>query len=545
VPSCGEAAVTLLERFGAETVFGIPGVHTLEIYRGLAASSLRHVTPRHEQGAAFMADGWARVTGAPGVCVLIGGPGLTNALTPIAQAYHDSIPMLVLSGAVAAAERGYGEIHDLPDQRALMASVTAFSHTVGDANELPAVFERAYDMFASQRPRPVHIGLPVDVLRMPAATATPAAQPPAAPSAAPPPAAAPPAVERRPPRPSADDLERAAELLAAADSPLILLGGGARDAGPQAIALAERLGAPIGLTINARGTVPDRHPLCLGSALSFAPVDDLLREADATLLVGAEFSSLELWGLDRPLELRGLVRVDIDAEQLDRRWPAEVALHGDAGATLHALGDVLADVPPARADRAPDAAARVAKARSALRPPDEIARFTPMLNAIDRALPSDRIIAGDSTQPVYAANHLLAVHEPRSWLMPIGYGCLGCALPMAIGAKLARPERPVVAIAGDGGVMFSVQELATAAEHELSLPIVVYDNRGFGEIRDAMAHAGIDRLGTDGTVHDLAAIATGFGCLTNQPQTLDELEGALRDALTADRPTVIVVGDAA
>ena len=532
VPSCGETAVALLERFGVGTVFGIPGVHTLELYRGLGGSRLRHVTPRHEQGAGFMADGWARVTGTPGVCVLIGGPGLTNALTPIAQAYHDSIPMLVLSGAVAAAERGHGEIHDLPDQRALMASVTAFSHTVTDPAELPDVFARAYEVFSTRRPRPVHIALPVDVLALPddgSVTADTTA-----------------VVERRRPSPLSVDIERAARLLEGAQAPLIVLGGGARDAGAQAIALAERLGAPVGLTINARGTVPDTHPLCLGSALSFPPIDELLRKADATLLVGAELSSLELWGLERPLQLRHLVRVDIDAGQLQRRWPAEVALHGDAGATLAALAAALSSehgTAVGGAARSAAAAARVAQARAALTPPSEISRFTPLLEAIDRALPADRIIAGDSTQPVYAANHLLAMHEPRSWLMPIGYGCLGCALPMAIGAKLALPDRPVVAIAGDGGFMFSVQELATAVEQRLSLPILVYDNSGFGEIRDAMSHAGIDRLGTDGTVHDVVMISRGFGCLTARPETLDALETALRNAFAADRPTVIVVAE--
>ena len=136
MPSCGEAVVALLEQSGAETVFGIPGVHTLEIYRGLSASRLRHIAPCHEQGAAFMADGWARVTGRPGVCILISGPGLTNAMTPIAQAYRDSIPMLVISGAVAEHERGQGEIHDLPDQQGLMSRVTAFSHTVSDPAKL-------------------------------------------------------------------------------------------------------------------------------------------------------------------------------------------------------------------------------------------------------------------------------------------------------------------------------------------------------------------------------------------------------------------------
>jgi thiamine pyrophosphate-dependent acetolactate synthase large subunit-like protein len=413
-----------------------------------------------------------------------------------------------------------------------MSTVTAFSHTVTDPAELPHVLARAYELFASRRPRPVHIAVPVDVLSLPGDGALSAD-------------AAETRERMRPDPPPDDQIERAAQLLAAASAPLILLGGGARDAGPQAIALAERLAAPIGLTINARGTVPDSHPLCLGSALSFAPVDELLRRADATLLVGAELSSLELWGLDRPLELRDLVRVDIDAAQLDRRWPAWIGLHGDAAATLTGL---LAAIGAAREDRSARtraASAQVAHARAALRPPDEIARFTPMLDAIDRALPRDRIIAGDSTQLVYAANHLLAMYEPRSWLMPIGYGCLGCALPMAIGAKLARPERPVAAIAGDGGFMFSVQELATAAGERLPLPILVYDNKGFGEIRDAMSHAGIEHLATDPTIHDLVRIAEGFGCATAKPETLDELGAALDGALAADRPTVIVAGELA
>jgi acetolactate synthase I/II/III large subunit len=521
MPSCGEALVGLLEDFGAQTVFGIPGVHTLEIYRGLAQSSLRHVAPRHEQGAAFMADGWARVTGKPGVCVLISGPGLTNAVTPIAQAYHDSIPLLVISGAVAAGERGRGEIHDLPDQQALMASVTAFSCEITDPAELPDAFTRAATLFGSQRPRPVHIAVPVDVLGRPAADAAAASAP--APA---------------PPDPPQEAIERAARLLAAGERPLLILGGGARDAGPQAVAIAQRLGAPVGLTINARGTIPDTHELCLGSALSFPPVDRMLREADAVLLVGAELSDLDLWWLQEPLELRGLVRIDIDADALTRRWRPDVALHGDASRTLVALYEALAGTLDADSTRDTDAAARVAEARRALDPPPEVARFAPLLRALDRVLPADRIIAGDSTQPIYAANHLLPAQTPRSWLMPIGYGCLGCALPMAIGAKLAAPGRPVVAIAGDGGFLFTVQELATARELELSLPVLVYNNRGYGEIRDSMDHAGIAHLATDST-HDIAAIARGFCCDAARVTDLAQLEDALTSALRASGPTVI------
>jgi acetolactate synthase-1/2/3 large subunit len=518
MPSCGEAAIELIRRSGASTVFGIPGVHTLELYRGLSASGLRHVAPRHEQGAAFMADGWARVTGRPGVCVLIGGPGLTNAITPIAQAYHDSVPMLVISGAVPSAQRHLGEIHDLPDQAALLDQVTAFSHTVTDPDELPEVFTRAERVFGSERPRPVHIAIPVDVLGRTVSL----------PDWSPPP----------PDRPRADPeaVARAAALLARAQRPLILLGGGARDAGAEALALARALDAPVGLTINARGTIPDADPLCLGSALSFPPISDLLRDADATLLVGAQFSDLELWGLSEPLTLRGLVRVDIDAEQLRRRWAPELGLHGDAAATLQALAEAL---PTGAAAPNGSVATVVREARAALAPPPELARFVPLLEVLDRVLPPDRIVAGDSTQPVYAANHLLPMATPRSWLMPIGYGCLGCALPMALGAKLAAPERPVLALAGDGGFQFTIQELATARDLGLAVVALVYDNRGYGEIRAAMDDAGVAHLGTDATTHDLLQIAAGFGVAAARSRSLAELEQQLAEALRADGPTVI------
>jgi acetolactate synthase-1/2/3 large subunit len=516
VASCGEVVVGLLEGMGTELVFGIPGVHTLELYRGLTNSDIRHVTPRHEQGAAFMADGWARVTGRPGVCFLISGPGLTNALTPIAQAFHDSIPMLVVSGVVPESRRGLGEIHDLPDQQGLMETVTAFSHTIADPAELPDVLARAQDVFTARRPRPVHIQIPLDVLKQPAdLDAVPA-----------------PRSER--PHPPAEAIEAAARLLAEAESPLILLGGGARNAGAEARQLAERLGAPIGLTINARGTVDHDHPLCLGSALSFPPVADLLREADTTLLVGAQLSELELWGLDNPLELRNVIRVDIDEGQLERRYPAAVTLHGDSAEVLAELGRVVEPAKPSAA-----AEERVRAALGAIDWPPAVSAFAPLVQLLDDVLPPDRIVAGDSTQPVYAANHSLPMHSPRSWLMPIGYGCLGCALPMAIGAKLAAPERPVMALAGDGGFMFTVQELATARDLGLTLPILVYDNRGYGEIRDLMDEAEIPQLGTDVATHDLPAIARGFGCEGMRVESLDDLREQLTGALTAPGPTVI------
>jgi len=516
--SVGVAAIRLLERYGVDTVFGIPGVHTLEYYRGLGATPIRHVTPRHEQGGGFMADGFGRVRGGAGVCLVITGPGVTNALTPVAQAYHDSKPLLLLSAAVDPAAHGRGTIHDLPDQRRLTEQVTAFSHSATGIDDLADALARAWDVFGSARPRPVHIEVPVDVLRRPAGDLPDPARP------APPPTA------------DADALRAAADLLAGAVRPVLVLGGGAAGAGAQALELAEWLDAPIGLSINARGAVDSGHPLCVGSAMCFPPVSDLLLGADVMLAVGTEFSELDWWYLDGPPRLpQSLVRVDIDADQLSSQ-PC-TPLHGDAAATLASLAELVRERPR----RPGDAAQRVAAALAALQWPGDVSAHLELVAAIDRALPDDRIVAADSTQPAYAANHAMPAHRARSWLMPIGYGSLGCALPMAIGAKLAAPERPVAALAGDGGVLFTLTELASARDLGLALPLIVWNNDGYGEISDSMLRDGIEPIGTDAGAHDLVAIARGFGCEAATTRSMDEASSLIATALGRDRPTLIEV----
>ncbi len=519
--SCGQVLIDLLEQHGVSTVFGIPGVHTLEAYRGLNASTIRHVLCRHEQGAGFAADGWGRTSAAPGVCLVISGPGVTNVLTPVAQAHHDSKPLLVISGAVSAESHGRGPIHDLPDQRALTAELTAFSHQVEHPGELPEVLARAFDSFASGRPRPVHIAVPVDVLsqRSPrlARIETAAA----------------------PPSPPASAIAEAAELLAHAHAPVIILGGGAVDAGTEALRLAERTGAAIGVTINGKGAIPSSHPLCVGATLSFAPVVDMIRTADVLVAVGTEFSELDWWGLDAPLELTGrLIRIDIDAAQLQAQFGADVALHGDSRSVLGALADRLTEAPPGDSSAAAD---RVARALAALEWPSDLTEHSPLLDMLDAALPEDRIVTADSTQPAYAANHMLGVERPRSWMMPVGFGTLGCALPMAIGAKLAAPDRPVACLAGDGGVLFTLQELATARDLGLGLPIIVWNNDGYGEISDSMLRVGIEPIGTAASPHDLVAIARGFGCEAASTRSMDEASSLITAALDRDRPTLIEV----
>lgn len=523
--TCGEAIVGLLEQYSVDTVFGIPGVHTLEVYRGLSRSRIRHVLARHEQGAGFMADGYGRVRGEPGVCVVISGPGVTNVLTPVAQAYHDSRPLLVLSGAVSTADRGRdrGALHDLPDQRALMAQVTAFSHTVADPGELPSVFARAWEVFTCRRPRPVHIEVPVDVL----SAGTPAAD----------------RIEStcRPPVPSPEAVGAAAAALWAAAKPAVLLGGGAAEAGAAAARLAERIGAPIGLTINAKGAVSSSHPLCLGATLTFRPTRDVISEADVLLAAGTQFSHSDWWETDGAPQPKGtLIRADIDRSQLGNPFPASIALPGDSAATLDAITAALPR-DNAQPDRLARAAGRAKAATACVRFPPEIADYRDFVDALDAALPDDRIIVGDSTQPVYAANHLMPATQPRSWVMPIGYGTLGCALPMAVGAKLAAPLRPVVCVVGDGGVLFTLQELATAQELRLPLPVIVWSNRGYGEIRDAMERAGIPPSATEAQAHDLVQIATGFGCRAERLTTVSGLGDRVRAALESPGPTLIEV----
>jgi thiamine pyrophosphate-dependent acetolactate synthase large subunit-like protein len=525
--SVGEALIAGLAERGVDTIFGIPGVHTLELYRGLTTSGVRHVTPRHEQGAGFMADGWSRVSGRPGVCLVISGPGVTNVLTPIAQARQDARPLLVLSASVSRDERGRGRgvIHDLPDQAALTRAVTRLTVSIDEPDQLGPALDAAWAVLEGRQgpPGPVHLQVPVDVLRL---------------AAEPPPQAVPAA--RRATLPSTDAIERAVALLAGAERPAVILGGGARDAGPAALALARRLGAPIGLTINGKGAVPASDPLCVPSRMMVAPFDRLFLEADVVLAVGTQLSDLDWWALEQPFAPAGrIIRVDLDAAVLDANAPAAVGLVGDAGIVL----DVLASGLPERC-AGPSAAAaadHVAAAAAATRWPAEVAAHLPLVQALDAVLPADRIVAVDSTQPGYAANHALDVELPGSWLMPIGYGCLGTALPMAIGACLAAPGRPVLAIAGDGGVLFTLPELAAARDLGLSLPLVVWNNGGYGEIRDAMRDSGMAVLGTDASAVDLPRVAEGFGCIGARASSLDHVQELVASALAAPVPTLIEV----
>jgi 5-guanidino-2-oxopentanoate decarboxylase len=519
----GEASIKLLEAYGVDTVFGIPGVHTLEFCRGLNQSSIRHVQARNEQGAGFMADGYARASDKPGVALLISGPGVTNALTAIGQAYADSIPMLVVSADAASHTlgKGWGCLHEVPSLTATTAPLTAFSATAMTPEEVPALFARAFSVFSSERPRPVHIAIPIDVLEMPATGDWQAIELPQRPA------------------PIANKVERACELLRTAKQPMICVGGGATLAGEAIIEIAEKLGAPVISSIAGKGIVPGSHPLSLGGGVVRAEVQQYLKNADVVLAVGTELSEVD--SFEGTLEINGkIIRIDIDTHKMNDLYPAEVALLGGAKASCEAIARQLGEV-SARTETAAEIAAIRAEFRTRLDSSQR--RHYKMLDLLREALPDDTIVLGDVCQLVYTGAFAFDVSAPRKWNYPGGYCTLGSALPDAIGAKLARPDTPVVALAGDGGFMFTVQELVTGAELGLPLPIILWNNQGLKQIKDDMLLRDIELVGVTGINPDFMALARACLCNAIRAESAEQIRAALKDAFAADRPTLIEVGE--
>ena len=523
--TCGEVLVQLLEAYGVELVFGIPGVHTIELYRGLPRTCIRHVTPRHEQGAGFMADGYARVSGKPGVCFIVTGPGMTNILTAMGQAYADSVPMLVISGVNRTEQLGMGDgrLHELPSQSRLVAGVSAFSHTLLRAEQLPQVLARAFAIFDGARPRPVHIEIPIDVIALPADSAFVSVR----------------TIPQRPgPRPV--DIERAARLLNGAKSPLVILGGGAADAAEEARNVAEYLDAPVINTVNAKGILPPGHPLHAGENMAFEPIRDAIEKADVVLAVGTEFGETEMYPEPKPLQLGGqLIRIDIDPEQLVRGIAAEVPIASDAGLALEAIHTAFKTLK--KIERQSSGAARAAAIRQATAKLwwPAVALHHKIACIVLENLP-DAILVGDQTEPVYALNQCFEAPRPRSYFnSSTGYGTLGFALPAAIGAKLAAPNRPVVVLVGDGGLQFSIAELASAVEAETSLVLLLWNNQGYGEIKTYMLERQITPIGVDIFTPDFLAIAKGFGWSAVRPGGFDELKRELQKAAVRKGPTLI------
>jgi acetolactate synthase-1/2/3 large subunit len=505
----GAAVVAALRAHGVELIFGIPGTHTLPIHRHLSAAGIRHVTPRHEQGGGYAADGYARISGRAGVVLATSGPGVINAATPAATAYADSVPVLIVSPSMPTGVEGRdtGFLHEGKDQGGAMGALVSYSRRAGSPAEAAAAVAEAFGHFAGGRPRPVHVEVPVDVLSGSGDVVVEEA------------AGVGPALDE-------EAVKRAAAALAAAERPALVLGGGARGAADAAAAL----GVPVITTVNGKGIVDECGPLSLGASLRLRTAQRWLADRDVVIAVGTELGESDLWG---PMpELRGrLIRVDVDPAQLAKNAEADIQVAGDARAVLERL--------PRRAAGEDLAAVREAIRTEALRDGEP---WLGLVGALDEVLGPDGILAGDSTMAAYyGAVHFLPMDAARRLIYPTGYATLGYALPAAIGAKLAAPERPVIALAGDGGLLFTVAELVTAAELGMPLPVVVPNNGGYGEIRSQMVDEGIDPIGVDLLVPDLPKLGEAFGGAGVRAEEPAALRRELREALERPGPTVIEV----
>ncbi len=502
--TCGEAVMKLLAAYEVDTVFGMAGTMTVELYRGIALAEIRHVQSRNEQGASLMADGYARATRKPGVCTIIAGPGVTNAATGIAQAYCDSQPMLVLSGACATRTqgKGWGAIHELHDQAAVTAGFTAFSAMVRYPEELPELVARAYAVFRGSRPRPVHLSLPRDVL--------------------------PEAVEadwitrRAPtlPMPDPAAIDEAADRLAQAKRPLILVGGGAVGTRRALTDIAERIGAPVLSTNAGKGILPESHPLSLGCSIVQEASQQALADADVVLLVGSEVAA---------------------GDQLTSMYSAAVPIQADARAAMLALSSALSSRKSTAQRSQGEIRVRDVLGRNAAKMTDLEKQHARVWEILRSALPPDAIVMGDATQIVYTGSFALPMEMERCWYYSGTYCSLGVALPMAIGAKIGAPHRPVIAVAGDGGIMFTINELATAAEEHLALPVIVWNNDALNAIVEQMDQRQIPRIGVEPKSPDFVRLAESLGCHATRAASAEHLAQSVREALAADRPTLIEV----
>jgi 5-guanidino-2-oxopentanoate decarboxylase len=520
--TCGEAVMKLLAAYGVDTVFGMAGTMTLELYRGIARTGIRHVQCRNEQGASLMADGYARATGRPGVLTIIGGPGVTNAATGIAQAYCDSQPMLVLSGATPTLThgKGWGAIHELNDQAAVTAGFTAFSAMVRYPEEIPEFMARAYAVFRGSRPRPVHLSFPRDVLPLPVEAEWKTRRAPSLPM----------------PDPAA--IEEAAELLARARRPLIFVGGGAVGTRKALTEIAEYIGAPVLASNAGKGILPDSHPLSLGGSILQEGSQRALAEADVVLLVGSEVAPGDHFV--SKLEISGdIIRIDIDPTELTSVYAATVPIQADARATMLALASALSRRKPLAQRSDGELRAREILARNATKM-TELERLHARVWKILRAtLPGETIVMGDATQIVYSGTAAMPMETERCWYYSGNYCTLGFALPMAIGAKIGAPQRPVLAVAGDGGVMFTVNELATAAEERVALPVIVWNNDALQAIVEGMDERQIPHIGVEPRSPDFLRLAESLGCRAVRAVSGEHLAQSVREALGAERPTLI------
>ena len=508
----------MLKDRGVDTIFGIPGVHNQEMYRGIEEAGITHVLARHEQGAGFMADGYARATGKVGVAYVISGPGLCNIMTPMGQSYSDSVPVLVLASMLDETAATRGQLHQMKDQTGAAATVCDWSEEALSADAAYQLVDRALTEMQTGVPLPKAIHVPIKQLE---AQAEPA----------------PARADEWPYRMESAPLQRIAliDRLKAAKRPLFIFGGGAAHGVDGWYPHFQRLNAASFTTYAGRGIIPDDDPLYFGSNLARPGSADVIASADLVVAVGTRLSEVDLWREDLGHKCP-LVRIDIDPESLTDRHNADTRILAEASAHLTESLFQLEGV-----KETTWTAKEVAEARARWRSEIAFERpgILPVADALKAALPAETMIFSDMTQFAYAAKEVYPMDRPRHWHHPSGFGTLGYALPAAIGGKVGVGDQPVVAILGDYGLQYTVQELGAAVELGLNLPIIIWDNGKLGEIEDSMVRAQIAPNAVIQRNPDFLKLAEAYGAAAVEPATLDDLGPALDDAFARNVPTVI------
>lgn len=513
----GEIITRMLVQQGVDTVFGIPGAHMYDLNDAIAREEgLRFVHTRHEQGAGYMAYGYARSTGRPGVFTVVPGPGLLNAGAALCTAYGANAPVICLTGNIMShmIGKGRGQLHELPDQLALMRGLTKWSERIDHPSEAKAVMADGFRHLLSGRPRPVGIEAPWDVFGQSAELELDA--------------------ERYDPDatlPDEAEIEAAVSAISKATNPLIMVGGGALNATAEILELAHRLQAPVTAHRSGKGVLSEDHPL------SLLPPAAWHYWKDCDLLIGIG-SRLELQHMRWKWMPAGLktIRMDIDPTEFVR-LPAEHTILADAVSGTQALLDAL---PTASRD---DRGAELETLRHSVAP--AVAAVKPQvdyLNVIRDVLPRDGYFVEEVSQVGFTARMAFPVYAPRQYVSCGYQDNLGFGFNTALGVKVAHPDRCVVSVSGDGGFMFGVQELATAVQHRIGVVAIVFNNGSYGNVRrDQQMRYGNRLIGSDLENPDFVDLAHSFGAWAKRVTNPSELRNALTEALELDAPAVIEV----
>ena len=517
----GQAIVESLYRQGVRVIFGLPGIQLYDLVDALYDhSAVKFITTRHEQAAAYMAFGFTQAGGGIGTALVVPGPGLLNSSAAVGTAFAASSPILIISGQVDSDDLAgnRGALHEGDDQLETIRPITKWASRVLDLSDIPEVIGEAFRHLSMGRPRPVEVEIPRDIL---AETDE---------------------VEFLDPivyeRQGADEqsIVSAAKLLASSDDPVIIAGGGAISSGCSNMlrCVAEHLQAPVFTTPQGKGAMDDRHYLSMGvPAYGSDPSNELIRASDVVLAVGTRLKGFEHGGIQQ------VANINIDQRDMLHTNVNGVALVGDASRTLERLMERLVALTPPRAERRGHITSMsdlIEGYRKRLEPQGSYVR------AIRAAMPDDGIIVEGVTQIGYAASELYPVYEGGRYITSSYFGNLGFAYPTALGAKVACPDRAVVAVSGDGGFLYNSQELATAVQYQIGAVVVVFNDNAYGNVlRDQVTKYEGRIIGSQLHNPDFIQLSNAYGVAGVRVNSCGELEDVLRRAIESDEPALIEV----